>query len=227
MRSVMDMTDIRWTGSTRAWKQIQESVRQHLRVEPIDPLPRFVAACDCAFSRDAKRIKASAVVYDRLEHQLIEQADILENCEVPYIPTFLSFREIPALLHVLEKLKHPYSALLVDGQGLAHPRRCGIATHLGVLLDIPTVGCAKSRLIGTYQEPGHFKGSSSELKEASETIGLVLRTRESVKPVFISVGHRSDLSSSRALILSCCTKYRLPEPLRWADRLSKFSAPIP
>lgn len=217
----MDMTDIRWTGSTQAWKQVQQAVRQRLCVQPIVPLPRFVGACDCAFSRDGNRIQASAVVYDRIEHRLIEQTTIIQDCEVPYIPTFLSFREIPALLAVLQKLKHSYSALLVDGQGIAHPRRCGIATHLGVLLDIPTIGCAKSRLIGDYVEPGPRKGDYSKLKESSETIGLVLRTRERVKPVFVSVGHRSDLSSCRALVMACCTRYRLPEPLRQADRLSK------
>lgn len=218
----MDMTDIRWTGSTQTWKQVQEKVRQRLRVQPIGPLPRFVGACDCAFSTDGNRIRASAVVYDRLEHRLIEQAYTLQDCQVPYIPTFLSFREIPALLNVLQKLEHPYSALLVDGQGYAHPRRCGIATHLGVLLDIPTVGCAKSRLIGTYEEPGPRKGDYSELKEGSETIGWVLRTRERVKPVFLSVGHRTDLASCYKLVLHCCTHYRVPEPLRQADRLSKF-----
>jgi deoxyribonuclease V len=211
-----------WTGSVAPWKQIQNDVRSRVVVAPLDPLPRFVAGADCAFSRADPLARAAAVVFDRQTRSVVDQAHVVVPCVVPYVPTYLSFREIPALLEALTRLRQPFDALLVDGQGLAHPRRCGIASHLGVLLDKPTVGCAKSRLIGTHSEPRARAGSSTPLMDANEQIGVALRTRDGVKPLYVSVGHRVDLASAIALALACCTRYRLPEPTRLADRLSKF-----
>lgn len=211
-----------WTGSTAPWRAEQERVRSLVKVQPLLPLPRFVAGVDCAFSSDGKTIRGAAVVFDRETKAIVEQTTLDLPCEAPYVPTFLSFREAPAILAVLAQLKHPYAAILFDGQGLAHPRRCGLATHVGVLLDMPTAGVAKSRLIGTHAEPAIDAGSRADLLDKGEVIGTVLRNRANVKPLYVSVGHRTDLESAAALVRECTTKYRLPEPTRMADKLSKF-----
>lgn len=218
----MDAVSFEWTGSVQPWKRMQEQIRARVRIESLPELPRYVGGADCAFSRDGNHIRAAAVVYDRDARLIVDRAHLVQRCEIPYIPTYLSFREIPAILAVLRRLTHAYDALLVDGQGIAHPRRCGIATHLGVLLDLPTVGCAKSRLIGTHEAPAKTRGSFSPLHDEGEKIGVVLRTRDGVNPLYISVGHRVDLLSAIQLVLTCSTRFRLPEPTRIADQLSKF-----
>src|SRR5690242_5185617 len=124
--------ECRWMGSVAPWKAMQEEARGRLIVAPLDPLPRFVGGADCAFSRADNLVRAAAVVFDRVEKKIIDSAHVVMPCRAPYIPTYLSFREIPAILSVLEKLKAPFNALMLDGQGYAHPRRCGLATHLGV-----------------------------------------------------------------------------------------------
>jgi deoxyribonuclease V len=137
----------------------------------------------------------------------------------PYVPGLLSFREAPALLAAIRKLKAEPDAFIFDGQGLAHPRRFGLACHVGVLIDRPSVGCAKSRLIGSHDDPGRRRGSSAPLVDADQRVGTVLRTRDKVKCVYVSVGHRVSLSTAERLVLACCTRYRLPEPTRLADQL--------
>ena len=134
----------------------------------------------------------------------------------PYVPGLLSFRETPVLVPVLESLILRPDVLLVDGQGIAHPRRFGIACHLGLLFDIPTIGCAKSRLTGKFEEPGRAKGSRAELKDGEEVIGAALRTRDGTKPIFVSIGHKVDLESALRIVLGCVGKYRIPEPTRRA-----------
>ncbi len=217
-----DFSDFAWPGSVERWKKMQDDVRQRVIVSPLDPLPRYIAGADCAFSRQTNEVRAAAVVYDRLQNVVVDQSIWVEPCRAPYVPTYLSFREVPALIQCLKQLTHAFGAVLVDGQGLAHPRRCGLATHLGVMLDLPAVGCAKSRLIGTHAEPRAKAGGSVPVMDREEEIGVVLRTRDGLKPLFVSVGHRSDLPTAIALVRSCCTRYRLPEPTRLADRLSKF-----
>ncbi len=138
----------------------------------------------------------------------------------PYVPGLLSFREAPAILAALEKMDHLPDVLIVDGHGMAHPRRLGIATHIGVLLDHPTIGCAKSRLVGCYEEPEREAGSWRYLYDGEEIIGAVVRTRTGVKPIFVSVGHRVDLGTAIELVLRCCRRYRLPETTRWAHRVA-------
>src|SRR5215208_5543014 len=128
----------------------------------------------------------------------------------------LSFREVPPMVGALEKVETEVDALILDAQGLAHPRRMGLASHLGLLLDVPTVGCAKSRLVGSYEEPGREKESATDLVHRGEIVGRVLRTREGVSPVYVSVGNRIDLGSAVDLVLACCTRYRLPETTRQA-----------
>jgi deoxyribonuclease V len=199
------------------WKTVQSSLRSRILIQPMPDPPRFVAGADAAFSADKQTVFAAAVVYDRIEQRIIEVAHARRAADVPYIPGFLTFREGPAVLDALRKLKHPFGVICFDGQGFAHPRRCGIAAHLSITLDVPGVGVAKSRLIGTYVEPAPTAGSSAPLMDKSEQIGLVLRTRDGVRPLFISIGHRIDLPSATRLVLACCTRYRLPEPTRQAD----------
>ncbi len=139
----------------------------------------------------------------------------------PYIPGLLSFRELPVILKALALLEETPDLLMVDGQGIAHPRRLGIAAHLGVLTDLPAVGVAKSRLIGEYREPGPLKGERSPLTDKGERIGTVLRSKDNTLPLFISPGHRVDLATAVGMVEQCLTRYRLPEPTRIADKLSK------
>jgi deoxyribonuclease V len=206
-----------WADLIANWKRQQGEMRARILVQPLDPLPRFVAGVDGAFSDDKQTIFAAAVVYDREARQIVEVAHAVREAEFPYVPTFLSFREGPAVLSAIRKLKHPFGAVCFDGQGYAHPRRCGLASHMGVTLDLPAVGVAKSRLIGTYEEPAAPAGSTAPLLDRQEQIGVVLRTRDNVRPVFISIGHRVDLPSAVRLVMACVTRYRIPEPTRQAD----------
>ena len=201
----------------RQWKAEQTEMRRRLIVRPLDPLPRFVAGADGAFSADKKTIYAAAVVYDRVEQRVVEVAHAVQDVVAPYIPGFLSFREGPAVMAAIRSLKHPFGVVCFDGQGFAHPRRCGLASHAAITLGVPGVGVAKSRLLGTFDEPAEAAGSSSPLVDKGERIGSVLRTRDTTNPLFVSVGHLVDLPSAEALVLACCTRYRVPEPTRHAD----------
>jgi deoxyribonuclease V len=206
-----------WSELTNKWKSIQNELRAKIKVAPLNPLPRFVAGADVAFSPDKKTVLAAAVIYDRIDKQIIEVAHARRPIEYLYIPGFLSFREGPTLLDAIGKLQHEWGVICCDGQGIAHPRRCGLATHISVMLDRPGIGVAKSRLFGTYQEPLQESGSTSPLMDGEEQIGLVLRTRPGVRPLFISIGHRVDLMTSLELVMSCTSRYRIPEPTRQAD----------
>lgn len=208
------------------WKATQLALRERVIVRTLSPLPRWVAGVDAAFSENA--IYAAAVVYDRERREIVEVAHAVRAIEFPYVPGYLSFREGPAVLEALGKLRQGFGAILFDGQGMAHPRRCGIATHLAVTLDVPGVGVAKSRLIGTYKEPGQTAGAAAALMDQGEQIGVVLRTKAKVRPVFVSVGHRVDLASAVRLVRACCTRYRVPEPTRQADiEVAKLKKSLP
>ena len=203
------------------WQQQQREMQSRLRVEPFAGLPRWVAGADIAFSPDLRTAVAVAVVYDIQSRQIIEHQTARLPVTVPYVPGYLSFREGPVLLKALALLHTPWDVICFDGQGFAHPRRCGLATHLGITLDRPSIGVGKSRLIGQFTPPPSPAGSSSPLYDGPQQIGLVLRTRAAVNPVFVSVGHRMDLESARRIVLACCTRYRIPEPTRQADLLTK------
>jgi deoxyribonuclease V len=199
------------------WKARQRELRERMIVEPLEPLPRFVAGADAAFSVDKTQVFAAAVVYDRAEQRVIEVAHAVGECTAPYVPGFLTFREGPTVRAAIEKLTHPFGVICFDGHGYAHPRRCGLASHLSIELDVPGVGIAKSRFIGEYDDPAPPAGSSAPLTDKGEPIGLVLRTQDNVNPVFVSIGHRVDLASAAQLAIACCTRYRIPEPTRQAD----------
>jgi deoxyribonuclease V len=199
------------------WKTVQLHLRERMIVAPLEPLPQFVAGADCAFSSDKKKIFAAAVIYDRKTQRIIQISHAVQPVKFPYVPGFLSFREGPAVLAAIRSLKHKFGAILFDGQGFAHPRRCGIASHLAIELDQPGVGVAKSRLIGTFGKISLKAGATVPLMDGDEQIGVVLRTQKGIRPVFVSIGHRVDLESAVKLTLACCTRYRIPEPTRQAD----------
>ncbi|MCJ7602257.1 MAG: deoxyribonuclease V [Desulfobulbaceae bacterium] len=180
---------------------------------------RFVAGVDAAFSPDGAHYLAGVVVWDAEDQVVVEQHLACRRLVFPYIPGLLTFREAPAIIAALRKLQRPPDVLLCDGQGIAHPRRLGIASHLGLLTGLPAIGCAKSRLIGAFREPAPQKGGTSPLLDGDERIGSVVRTREGVKCVFVSIGHRIDLPTAEQLVLACAIRYRLPEPTRLADQL--------
>ena len=163
---------------------------------------------------------AAAIVLDFSTLEPIEQATAQLPLSFPYIPGLLSFREAPAVLEALGKLSTLPDVLFVDGHGVAHPRRFGMACHLGIMLNIPTIGCGKSILIGEHASLGETTGSTAELMADGECVGLVVRSRQHVKPVYVSVGHRVDLDSARRIVLSCTRGYRLPEPSRLAHQLA-------
>jgi deoxyribonuclease V len=212
-----------WPDLILRCKAEQDALRRRMILKPLDPLPRFVAGVDGAFSADKTTVFAAAVIYDREENKIIEVAHAKKPAEFPYIPGFLSFREGPAVLAALAALKHPFGVICFDGQGYAHPRRCGLATHMAITLNVPGIGVAKSRFIGTYKDPGGKAGAASPLIDKGEPIGAVLRTRDNVNPLFISVGHKVDLASAKKLVLACITKYRIPQPTRLADiEVAKF-----
>lgn len=180
---------------------------------------RWVGGADAAFTHDGDACVAAVVVWDAREQVMVEQAVAIRPLRFPYVPGLLSFRELPALLAALRKLEHTPDVFMLDGQGVAHPRRLGLASHAGIILDRPTLGCAKSALIGSFDMPGPCAGDVSPLMDGDERIGTVVRTRAGVRPVFVSVGHKLALDEAVRLVLRCCTRYRLPEPTRLADRI--------
>lgn len=200
-------------------------VQNHLRNQVIttDQLPEpihYVAGVDMGFLENGKVSRAAVVILSYPDLQVVESTTAHRPTSFPYIPGFLSFREIPAVLDALEKVKITPNIILCDGQGIAHPRRLGIASHLGVILDMPTIGVAKSLLIGKHAELPETKGSWEPLIHDGETIGAVLRTRNSVRPLYISTGHKVSLITAIDFVLKCTTKYRLPETTRIADQIA-------
>jgi deoxyribonuclease V len=193
------------------------------RVETADRfgIIETIAGIDVAFPQDGSVTRAAIVLMSYPEMETLESAVIEEPTRFPYVPGLLSFRETPAVLAALAELKTRPELLMVDGHGLAHPRRFGIACHVGLLADLPAIGVGKSRLCGRHDEPGPVKGASTPLIDKGDTIGIVLRTRTKVKPVYVSAGHRIGLETAVRITRECATRFRLPEPTRLADKLSK------
>jgi len=179
-------------------------------------VPRYIAGVDISAGRAKKTATGAVVVLSYPGYELEEVEIVQGRLEFPYVPGLLSFRELPLTIAALERLHVTPDLIMVDGQGVAHPRRFGLASHLGLLLDIPTIGCAKSRLCGNHEEPGIERGRYADLVDKDEKIGVVLRTRPGVKPVYVSIGHRVDLQTARYWVLESCRGYRLPEPTRLA-----------
>ena len=175
---------------------------------------RYVAGADV--STEGERAYATVAVLDFPGLSVVEVRGFEAPLEFPYVPGLLAFREIPSVVGALRQVETAVDAVVLDAQGLAHPRRMGLASHIGLFLDVPTVGCAKSVLVGRFEEPGVERGSVADLVHRGEVVGRVVRTRAGVSPVYVSVGNRIDLGSAVELVLACCTKYRLPEPTRQA-----------
>jgi deoxyribonuclease V len=177
---------------------------------------KYVAGVDLSVRRTSKTATASVVLLSYPDLEIIDIQTASGDLEFPYVPGLLSFRELPLTLAAFEKLTISPDLVIVDGQGIAHPRRFGFASHLGVLIDIPTIGCAKSRLCGSCTEPENGPGDYSNLIDKDEIIGAVLRTRHGVKPLFVSVGHKVSLDTAVTWVINCCRGYRLPQPTRLA-----------
>ena len=178
--------------------------------------PRFIAGVDISAGKVPMMATGAVVVLSYPEYKVAEVKVVQGSLDFPYVPGLLSFRELPLTLAACEGLSIAPDLILVDGQGVAHPRRFGLACHLGLFLDTPTIGCAKSRLCGSHEEPGIESGSYAEVVDKGETIGVALRTRPGVKPVYVSIGHRIDLPTAIYWVLASCRGYRLPEPTRLA-----------
>lgn len=199
---------------------IQQELRSEVITEDRLGTVQYVAGVDVGFEESGTITRAAVAVLSFPDLQLTEQAIARRPTTFPYVPGFLSFREIPAVLDALEKVSITPDLILCDGQGIAHPRRFGIACHLGIILDLPTIGVAKSLLIGKYADVPDERGAWQPLLHRGQTIGAVLRTRIGVKPVYISSGHRVSLTTAIDYALRCTPKYRLPETTRWADKLA-------
>lgn len=207
-----------WNISPSEAREIQRQLGRRALVEPLDHQPKVIAGVDVSVKGEQGRAAVALLSYPDLVPLKATTATM--PVSFPYVPGLLAFREGPVVLAAMEQLVDRPDVLMFDAQGLAHPRRMGLATHLGILLDMPAVGCAKSRLCGTYVEPDERKGSWTALIDGDEVIGAVVRTRDGVRPVFVSIGHRVDLETAVSLVLGCAIKYRLPEPTRWAHRVA-------
>lgn len=209
-----------WDVSPQQAKEIQLKLSEKVILEDRFEEIHFVAGVDVGFEENNTITRAAIAILTFPQLELYEQAIAKLPTQFPYIPGYLSFREIPAVLKALDNIKQLPDIFLCDGQGIAHPRRLGIACHLGILTDIPAIGVAKSRLIGSHEPVPVEKGQSVELIDKGEIIGAVLRTRTNVKPLYISPGHKITLASAIHMVMQCITKYRLPETTRWAHRLA-------
>ena len=209
----------RWDLTPREAVEVQQRMRNMVRLRPLARPVGAIAGADISYNKFSETVFAGIVVLSLPDLRIVETAGVRSVAKFPYVPGLLSFREAPSLLEAWEKLKTKPDVLMFDGQGIAHPRRFGIACHVGVLLDWPTIGCAKSILVGRYGELGLEAGSRSPLVDKGEQVGVALRTKSKVAPVYISPGHLTDLDSAVDLVLRSTTKYRLPEPTRQAHLL--------
>lgn len=206
----------RWDLTFPEMRALQERLRGRVeRADRLGPVRR-VAGVDVSYDRGSPILYAAVVVLDAKTGERLETSGVRARAAVPYVPGYLSFREVPPLLEAFARLRLRPDLLVCDGHGRAHPRRFGIACHLGVVLDLPSVGCGKSRLVGTHDEPALERGSHVPLRDGREVIGSVVRTREGTKPVFVSTGHRVSLATARRQILRLAPKLRLPETTRAA-----------
>ncbi|MBW1997011.1 MAG: deoxyribonuclease V [Deltaproteobacteria bacterium] len=209
-----------WDVSPREAIEIQERLSGRVQILPLGRKRlRTVGGADVCLSKERGILWAGVVVLEYPGLQTVEEKSVRGEGIFPYVPGLLSFREIPVLIKAFELLDTLPDLILCDGQGIAHPRRLGLASHLGLLLDRPTIGCAKSRLVGEFKEVGTERGALSYLVHRGERVGAVLRTRRAVKPLFVSSGHKITLDQAIEIVLQCCGRYRLPEPVRQAHLL--------
>lgn len=212
----MDEVRHSWDLTPKAAIQLQRQLAHKVSEVPLEKEVRRVVGIDCSYIKSRDLIVTAVVVLDAKNMRLLETARKVSGCTFPYVPGLLSFREAPAVIETIEELVSAPDLLLCDGQGLAHPRGMGLATHIGLWLNLPTIGVAKSRLCGEFRMPGARRGCNTRLLLGNKVIGRVVRTRTGVKPLFVSVGHRITLQESLRWTLKCTRGYRLPEPTRLA-----------
>jgi deoxyribonuclease V len=205
-----------WNVTAGQAVAVQQQLREQVRLEPFDGTIRLIGGADISFNKYEPDIYAGIVLLDYDTQEVVLRATVKTRASFPYVPGLLSFREIPALLQAWELLPVQPEVMVMDGQGIAHMRRLGVASHFGLLTDQPTIGCAKSVLVGAFTEPKPEKGSFAPMVYKDEVVAYALRTKNKVKPVYISPGHRMDLESSRRIMLHCARGYRIPEPTRQA-----------
>ena len=208
-----------WHVSVTEAQHIQQRLRHHIQVGTYVRDIHYIAGADIAVAPATSTVYAGVIVLDYTTLNVVERKGIVSTTDFPYIPGLLSFREAPALLQVFAQLDITPDVIVFDGQGIAHPRGLGIASHMGLLLDIPAIGCAKSRLTGRYEEPPPTRGAHTPLYGRNgQVLGAVLRTKDRTKPVFVSVGHKIELLQALDILLHCHRGYRIPEPTRLADQ---------
>ncbi len=208
-----------WNLSPAQAIQLQKELRERVAVRPLKKKIRFIGGTDLSYNKGSDVFHTGIVLLDYDSMELLAYSTLSSRAPFPYIPGLLSFREIPSLMEAWEQLPFQPDALICDGHGIAHPRRLGIATHFGLLTDTPSIGCAKKKLTGKYEEPELKRGNSNPIRDGGETIGYALCTKNGVKPVFISPGHLMGMEQSREIALHCARKYKLPEPTRQAHIL--------
>jgi deoxyribonuclease V len=225
----MEVRDLHeWPSTAAEAEAIQDRLRPLLDLGGPGPAaPGRVAGLDVSYADGGDRLVAAAVVLDAATLDVIEESVVAGTARFPYVPGLFAFRELPTLIEALRALTVTPDVLVCDGYGLAHPRRFGLACHLGVLTDLPTYGVAKTGFVGSYDPPGNDRGDASPLTDAGEIVGRVLRTQDGVKPVFVSAGHRIGLDNACRLTLGLCPDYRLPETTRRADHLSRQALRVP
>ncbi|MBI2384117.1 MAG: deoxyribonuclease V [Gammaproteobacteria bacterium] len=220
----MSNVDHPWNVTPRQAVEIQQSLRGLIeREDRLGPVRR-IAGVDVGFEDEGRTTRAAVAVLDARSLELVDCAIARRPTRFPYVPGLLSFREIPAILDALARLRTAPDLLLCDGQGIAHPRRLGIASHLGLVVGLPSIGVGKTRLCGTHGRVPERKGAWTPLRDGEEIIGAVLRTRAGVKPLYVSIGHRIGLDTAIEQVLRATTRYRLPETTRWAHRLASGPA---
>src|SRR5271157_5066858 len=209
--------ETRWNLTPREAIRLQKSLRERVELQDRFGDIRFVAGADMGFDPETEVAFAGVIVYRLPELEEVERRMAQRPLRFPYVPGLLSFRESPVLLAAFARLRTEPDVILVDGHGMAHPRRFGIACHLGLLLDTPTIGCAKSILVGGEEELGAQAGSTAALVDKGEKVGVVLRTRDHVKPIYVTIGHRVSLESAVRIVAQCLDGFRIPKPTREAD----------
>jgi deoxyribonuclease V len=203
-----------WNVTTNEAKVIQLELKKKIQLRKLNSPIKLVAGADVSYSKKAEMCFAAITVFKFPEMEIVEQKQSVGSINFPYVPGYLTFREAPILLDAFEKLENELDLVLFDGQGIAHPRQMGLAAHLGLVLDLPSIGCAKSLLVGNFDEPEAIQGSWSELIYQDRIIGAVVRTRDHVKPLFVSPGFKITIDEAIEWVLRACTKYRIPDPIR-------------
>jgi deoxyribonuclease V len=208
-----------WTMTPREAVELQKTLRERVRLQPLKKQIKTIAGADISFNKFSTVLYAGIVVMRLPSLEVVEEVGVVSETRFPYVPGLLSFRESPSVLEAWAKLKTEPDAVMFDGQGIAHPRRVGIASHVGLIINRPTLGCAKSVLVGKYEEPEVERGNWTELIDKGEVVGAALRTKTKVQPIFVSPGHLIDLEGAIRLTLLCDGGYRQPEPTRRAHHL--------